>query len=117
MHAQFDLLYMCRLRSSGLKIRFVTNTTKESKQSLVSRLLNLKFTVSTDEIFTSLTATQQFVDREKLNPLLLLEESALEDFQGIGRELKQDLGGEFDSVVVGLAPSKFNYKTLNCAFR
>ena len=103
-------------------MRFITNTTKESKQSLLSRLLSLEFTVSSDEIFTSLSATRQLVERENLKPLLLLEESALEDFRGIdGDRLKQEIEGdrerEFNSVVVGLAPSKFDYKTLNCAFR
>ena len=65
-------------------------------------------------MFTSLTAAKQLVEREGLRPMVLLEESAMEDFQGIGNSRGED---EVNSVVVGLAPSKFNYKTLNSAFR
>ena len=54
------------------------------------------------------------MERERLRPMVLLEESAMEDFQGIGNSGGED---EVNSVVVGLAPSKFNYKTLNSAFR
>lgn len=46
------------------------------------------------------------------SPLLLLEDQALEDFeQVVGKE------GEKNAVVVGLAPNKFNYESLNEAFR
>jgi len=45
------------------------------------------------------------------SPLLLLEEAALEDFEGI------QCSGEMNAVVVGLAPSKFDYETMNNAFK
>ena len=50
------------------------------------------------------------MDREALRPLLLLEESAKEDFNGVSTEV-------LNSVVVGLAPSMFDYSHLNKAFR
>ncbi len=63
-----------------------------------------------EELFTSLTAARRLVGREKLRPLLLLEQSALEDFDGVDTD-------DPNAVVVGLAPSLFDYKHMNDAFR
>jgi len=71
-----------RLRKSDVCVKFVTNTTKESLHSVHDRLTKLGFDVGQDEIFTSLTAARKFVERKSLRPLLLLEESAKEDFNG-----------------------------------
>ena len=46
------------------------------------------------------------------SPLLLLEDAALEDFDGVVKPEK-----DRNAVVVGLAPSQFNYDTMNEAFR
>ena len=99
-----------RLRASGLPLRFITNTTKESKRSLLCRLEKIGFDIHLDEVFTSLTAARRKVEQESLHPFLLLEESAMEDFEGVARENP-------NSVVVGLAPSMFDYEHMNTAFR
>ena len=104
------MLFTIRLRETGLPLRFITNTTKESKHSLLDRLRKIGFDIHLDEVFTSLTAAREKVEQESLCPLLLLEESAKEDFEGVSRENP-------DSVVVGLAPSMFHYQHMNEAFR
>lgn len=106
------MLPSCRLRDSGLPIRFITNTTKESKKSLLSRLSAIGFQISTDQIFTCLTAARGIIEREHLKPYLMLEHSAMEDFEGIVCD-----SSDPDAVVVGLAPSLFNYDHMNKAFR
>ncbi|KAG0166013.1 Haloacid dehalogenase-like hydrolase domain-containing protein 2 [Apophysomyces sp. BC1015] len=45
-----------------------------------------------------------------MSPLLFMEDAALDEFSGIETDNP-------NSVVVGLAPSKFNYETINTAFR
>jgi len=40
------------------------------------------FDIAHKEIFSSLTAARKFIERSSLRPLLLLEESAKEDFVG-----------------------------------
>ena len=107
---QSYLLLTIRLRETGLPLRFITNTTKESKHSLFDRLKKIGFDIHLDEVFTSLTAARKKVEQESLRPLLLLEESAKEDFEGVS-------GENPDSVVVGLAPSMFDYQHMNKAFR
>ena len=71
------------MRESNLfKIRFVTNTTKESKSSLLRLLNNLGFDITEEEVFSSLSATRQLIEKKHVRPLLLLDDSALEDFDG-----------------------------------
>ncbi|XP_018416505.1 PREDICTED: haloacid dehalogenase-like hydrolase domain-containing protein 2 [Nanorana parkeri] len=99
-----------RLRSSPLAIRFVTNTTKESKRTLLERLRKLQFDISEDEIFTSLTAARNLVEQKNVRPMLLVHDSALPDFEGIASDGP-------NAVLIGLAPERFNYQTMNEAFR
>lgn len=95
----------------NLEIRFVTNTTKESRASLVTRLRGIGFGIQDDEIVSSLSVAREFVRNAGLNPFLMLSESAMEDFSGLTNENKPR-----DAVVVGLAPEKFDYATMNEAF-
>ncbi|KAK7791161.1 hypothetical protein R5R35_013328 [Gryllus longicercus] len=101
-----------RLRSTNLNIKFVTNTTKESRQVLYDRLLKLGFEINKDEIWSSLWAARDLLANRKLSPYLMVSDDALEDFADI-----VDASKPFDSVVIGLAPSKFDYTHLNEAFR
>ncbi|XP_072353554.1 haloacid dehalogenase-like hydrolase domain-containing protein 2 [Scyliorhinus torazame] len=99
-----------KLRSAPVAVKFVTNTTKECKQTLFERLQKLDFDIQEDEIFTSLTAARNLVEQMQVRPLLLVDDSALKDFEGINRS-------DPNAVVVGLAPQHFNYNTMNKAFR
>lgn len=74
--------YFSRLRATSVMIRFVTNTTKESKQDLLERLKKLEFDISEDEIFTSLTAARNLVEQKQVRPMLLVDDRALPDFKG-----------------------------------
>ena len=96
------------LRENDIRVRFVTNTTKESRHSLLQRLHHLGFDIADDEIMTSLTAAKLKVETEKLRPLLFLERSALEEFDEVPTD-------DFDSVVVGLAPDCFNHESMSKA--
>jgi len=99
-----------RLRTSGIRLKFVTNTTKEPLRVVHNKLVQLGFDIDHEEIFTSLTAARRFVDARGFRPFLLMEESAKEDFKGISE-------ADPNAVVVGLAPSDFYYDKLNQAFR
>ncbi|XP_068218808.1 haloacid dehalogenase-like hydrolase domain-containing protein 2 [Palaemon carinicauda] len=99
-----------RLRASDVKIKFVTNTTKESKRLLHQRLTRIGFDISESEVFTSLTAARQLVDSRNLQPYMLIADAAKEDFSDINCEKP-------NAVLVGLAPEKFDYDHLTAAFR
>lgn len=104
-----------RLKSSGLKVRFATNTTKESQRLLYERLIRLGFPIEKEEIFTSLVAARDVVAKRKLSPYLMLDPKALEDFADC-TNVHLD-AAKADSVVVGLAPESFNYECMNKAFQ
>lgn len=72
-----------RLRKlTGVELKFVTNTTKESLDYLHKRLTGIGFDIKKDEIFTSLTAARRLIDENRLRPMLLLEDEALDEFAG-----------------------------------
>ena len=98
-----------RLRASGIAFRFVTNTTKESKRALHSRLSSLGFHINLEEIFTSMTAARKILEAKKWRPWLIVADEAMEDFEGIPQDNP-------NAVVVGLAPDKLNYANINLAF-
>ncbi|XP_030376641.1 haloacid dehalogenase-like hydrolase domain-containing protein 2 [Scaptodrosophila lebanonensis] len=99
-----------RLRDSGVFVKFVTNTTKESQTTLHSNLCKIGFQLEKSEIYSSLSAANKFVVKEKLNPYYLLTDDARRDFPA------EDVTRDLDSVVVGLAPNAFNYEQMNKAF-
>ncbi|KAK7896427.1 hypothetical protein WMY93_021752 [Mugilogobius chulae] len=99
-----------KLRQASVAVKFVTNTTKESKRNLLDRLTRLNFELQEQEVFTSLTAARSLLEQTQLRPLLLLDNSALEDFTGIDTS-------DPNAVVIGLAPDQFNYHNMNKAFR
>ncbi|XP_066597038.1 haloacid dehalogenase-like hydrolase domain-containing protein 2 [Prorops nasuta] len=100
-----------RLRSTNINIKFVTNTTKESKNLLYNRLINLGFKIDKEEIFSSLEAARRVIISKQLKPLLFLDEQAVEDFEDLITDEKPN------AILVGLAPDKFKYEILNEAFR
>lgn len=107
---------LTRLKRSGLRYKFVTNTTKESQKALFTRLQSIGFDIgSPNEIFTSLISARDFLKREQLKPIepLLLEDDALNDFESVLNDTNNQNENNKSAVIVGLAPSKFNYETLN----
>ena len=63
-------------------------------------MTEIGFTIAPQQIFTSLIATRMLVERERLIPYLMLEDSAVEDFVGLDYT-----SGKPNAVVVGTPPS------------
>lgn len=71
-------------------------------------------------MFTSLSAAVQYVKSNELKPFYLLTEDAKKDFNEpneMDDAATNQLFGNENAVVVGLAPDKFVYETINTAFR
>ena len=106
------MLYHNRLVASEVPHLFVSNTTKESKSSLISRLARAGLPVNRNKVFTSLTATHDYLKKNELRPHCLLSDDALTDFVGLVDKENPNC------VVIGLAPpEKFSYEELNKAFQ
>lgn len=109
----FELNLHYRLRQTKVKIRFLTNTTKESTSCLYNRLVSLGFKLSREEIFSSLSAAESILKKNKWKPFLIIAPEAMEHFTDF--TLKP--GQMPDAVFVGLAPTEFYYEKLNEAFK
>ncbi|KAI6187018.1 Valyl-tRNA synthetase [Aphelenchoides besseyi] len=85
--------------------------TKESTDCLVERLKRCGFSdLDRNQLFTSLSAARRYVERLNLRPMLMLESEAMVEFDGVNTS-------DPNAVVVGLAPSKFDFHHMNQAFR
>ncbi|KAH9494901.1 Haloacid dehalogenase-like hydrolase domain-containing protein 2 [Bulinus truncatus] len=102
---------LARLQTrSDIHIRYVTNTTKESKNVLLDRLKKIGFNIKENEVYSSLSAARKLIDDQKLRPYFLIDKQALEDFEGVPTDKP-------NAVVVGLAPDEFHYENMNKAMR
>ncbi|XP_031622085.1 haloacid dehalogenase-like hydrolase domain-containing protein 2 isoform X2 [Contarinia nasturtii] len=119
-----------KLRSiDDVELRFVTNTTKESKETLLERLHRIGFlSINKTDMFTSLSAAVEYVKTNNLRPFYLLTEDAKRDFieqtENVSAttattttDSNNDVDGTENAVVVGLAPDQFVYEKINKAFR
>ena len=84
------------------RARFATNTTQDTKANLVAKLQACGFDVRPDEVFTSLVAARQLIEKRQLRPHLLLHPDAEPEFEGIDTT-------DPNVVVVGLAKHGFTY--------
>ncbi|XP_063702634.1 haloacid dehalogenase-like hydrolase domain-containing protein 2 [Culicoides brevitarsis] len=98
-----------KLRAANIKIRFVTNTTKESVSTLYNRLVKLGVKLEKDEIWSSLTAASKYIKDKNLNPFYIASEDALSQLPPV------DESKPLNAVVVGLAPDKFCFEYFNKA--
>jgi len=101
------------LRENRVPFLFVSNNSKEPVSKVVERLEGAGLKVNSKEIFTSLSAAKHLVRKEKLRPLLLLQEEASKDWITTDSSRVD----QYDAVVVGLAPEHFHYQKLTEAFQ
>ena len=99
-----------RLRSSGIAVRYVTNTTRKPRRRVCEHLLSLGFEAEESELFTPARAAAGLIGDKSCFPLV--DESLLEDLEGVA--FTED---HPDYVVVGDLGEGFTYDRLNTAFR
>lgn len=100
---------LVRLRATGLPLRFLTNTTRTPRRTLVAKLQRMGFDIATHELQTAPHAAQQLVSQRGLKPLYLIHP-----------DLADEIGpsaGNPDSVVMGDMGPFLDYAQLNAAFR
>ena len=100
---------LARLRASDLTLRFVTNTSRKSRDQVLDMLSGLGFDIQAQELFTAPLAAASYLQSENLSPLLLVADSVREDFPA-SRE-------PFDAVVLADGPEHLDYAHLDHAFR
>ena len=98
-----------RLASAGLPVRYITNTTRSTRQMILQRLTRLGFNINAENIFTAPIASRQYIETNNLIPFLLIHPNLEPEFS--------DLTGEPNAVLVGDAGDRFTYENMNRAFR
>lgn len=100
------------LRRQGFPLRFLTNTTMRSRDSLVAKLSRLGIQAEPGEMFsTAVVAAKWLADQGISRVQLLLTEDARQDFAGFHVTANQP-----EVVVVGDLGSGFTFDVLNQAF-
>lgn len=99
-----------RLRDAGLPLRFVSNTTRSTKQAILARLHGMGLAAGTDELFTPSAAARAWLAHHRCTPHLLVHRGLEPEFRGLPRAGRP-------AVVIGDAGDGFTYRALNDAFR
>ncbi|KQZ93907.1 hydrolase [Mesorhizobium sp. Root157] len=99
-----------RLRAAGLAVRFVSNTTRSPRQTLVEQLAGFGIGVAGHELITPAAAAIAWLRLNKRTPLFVVHPKLRPEFEGLPFAGKP-------AVVVGDAGETFDYAVLNEAFR
>ncbi|HUO72975.1 MAG TPA: TIGR01458 family HAD-type hydrolase [Solirubrobacteraceae bacterium] len=102
-----------RLRSAGLALRFVTNTTAHSRDRTLAKLDRLGFAVPEHELVTPAALAVSHCRRQGHRRVaLVMNEEVKRDFAGL-----QETAEGPEAVIMGDLGPAFSYDVLNQAFR
>jgi len=101
---------VARLRQAGLAIRFVSNTTRSSRQRVLEHLGAMGLDAAKADVFTPAQAAREWLIRNGRAPYLLIHPDLEPDF----RELPDR---DRRAVIIGDAGEALTYAVLNDAFR
>lgn len=100
-----------RLRKAGLKLRFLTNSTRTPRRKLLKNLDDMGFDLDESEVFTPAKAACERIRAQDARAHLLIHPDLNEDFE----DLPEGAGPM--TVVMGDAGPFFTYEAVNTAFR
>ena len=102
-----------RLRSAGIPIRLVTNTTMRPKRSILERLERLGIESDSSELLTPATlAANRCAEAGYESVSLIVLDDLREDLEQV-----PEGDGKVDAVIVGDLGDRWDYQVLNGAFR
>ena len=98
------------LRAAGIPMRFITNSTRITRSTIVNRLARMGLEVPIQHLFTPVVAARQYLIARNLTPHLLVHPDIHGEFADL-------LGPSPGVVLLGDAGSGFSYAALNQCFR
>jgi HAD superfamily hydrolase (TIGR01458 family) len=101
---------VARLRGAGLPLRFVSNTTRSTRRTVLGRLAGFGISVPEDELFTPARAAREWLVKRSLSPHLLVHPDLKTEFEGMPAHGKR-------AVVIGDVGETLDYTALNQTFR
>ncbi len=103
------------LKKKGYNIRFLSNTTRKSRKTIVDRLGSMGFDIGTGEVFTPAVAAIAYIKKTGISGVHLLTTGDVDkEFAESGIFSRSD---GVEAVVVGDAGDNFSYERMNSAFR
>lgn len=99
-----------RALNSNLKVRLVTNTSRQTRDQIVKSLNSAGYNVSEELIYTAPIAAKDYARHHKLKPWCLVHKNLLPDMDHSAPE-------QANAVIIGDAEHDFDYDHLNQAFR
>lgn len=97
-------------RGAGLEIRFVTNTSRRTRASLLQHLRALGFILDDSQLFTAVDAARQWLRQRQLRPYCLVHDNIYGEFDDFDQYNP-------NAVLIADAAEGFNYSNLNHAFQ
>lgn len=101
---------IAQLSETGLPVRYITNTTRSTRNSIIERLGKMGFNISAEEVFTAPVAAKQYLQSNHLFPYLLIHPNLESEFAVSEKHAP-------NAVLVGDAAEGFTYEHMNHAFR
>jgi HAD superfamily hydrolase (TIGR01458 family) len=102
---------MQKLSDTGLPVRYITNTTRNTRQTILNRLTRMGFNINLEDVFTAPVAAKDYLKNNNYDPFLLIHPNLEPEFADI-KQVKN-----INAVLVGDAAEGFNYQNMNNAFR
>lgn len=99
-----------RIQSSGLELRFVTNTSRKTSKRILVGLKRMGFSVEPTQLFTATDAAKHWLQRKNLRPFCLVHKNIRSEFDDLDQS-------EPNAVLIGDAAEDFTYENLNRAFQ
>lgn len=98
-----------RLEHGGLILRFITNTSRKTRQQILSELHAMDFQIQEDQLFTAPEAAKSWCIQRNLSPYCLVHSNIKSEFEEIETP-------PFNAVVIGDAEHDMSYENLDKAF-
>jgi HAD superfamily hydrolase (TIGR01458 family) len=98
------------VKQKGLPFRLLTNTSRQTCDTLLRRLNDAGLEVTKDTIYTAPLAAKDYIQNQNLRPYCLIHQNLIPEFADLDQNYP-------NAVVIGDAADDFNYETLNKAFR
>ena len=101
------------LRKKELKLRFLTNTTTIPRNKILDKLINYGFDIKEEEIFTPVTATKKFLEKNNIREVFLVtSKELLSEFENYKLTNKNP-----KAVIMGDIYKEFNWDILDKIFK
>ena len=99
-----------RVQASTLRARFVTNTSRLTRATLLQGLLDLGFNIRSEQLFTAPSTALSWIRQHDKRPFCLVHRNIRSEFADLDQQSP-------NAVVIGDAADDFNYANLNRAFQ